>query len=1140
MNYLSLYILAAVIFPLHLLAESAPVSLPDRLRELDATQTDRLIYSQIGRANLLSDKKQVGKLVIMDYAVREYERKRDAGEAINWKNFTSTLNAAISKYNHEAKLMDDPTAISTRELDYLGLGISAIASCVKTLPQGRVANVATGGLVDGALDATDSLGQIGVELLRDYQIATRGPAEQRKAQLQITGLSARADSILNKVHSIGREVPEFATSVDTTVGLDARADIKASARENLERNQQTKDSLRLEAVEQSTNEILVLNQRVLEHVEANINAEGKLTIDYAPIAAIAGNLQGELLKAVDQSTEKIIGVISKIEDNRVTELTDQKIRQLKYQAAQSSVFLLSGLASAVDPRGAEVIGVVGSATIQVVSTVENFQATMKMAAFDGQTLVGALNLVTGIGSAVQLIFSLFAGPSPEQLILEQIAKLGERIQKLEAGMHDRFNAVDAKLVAIMYSMHQGFEEVSRGLSQVQINQRTMQNALTNLEDGLTRLNIQVFYYLRDGFQERIHEDQDYCANQGGLSPNDFERCLERYATYATRHASNSLAAGVGDAIVKQAESRTNGVDMAYAALQVELGKGLWNNIDVLGKFLSWRFQDASLVGRGTALPNLEEWSQYTQEFTRFIASQPDYLRLYSGKISDTAEKIQQVGEGLNGSLSHLATTRYEGDEPKSTILNLVSDYEDAFSKLQTAMETNRRTFRALKADGYDPFVSDLAEQPRHNRIAFEHTDRKVLRPCGDAAPIPFHKGGFPELTAPDNMGAMIPAAWHEAEAMKLGRVNICYSRVFWSGDEPYLHYDLRMAGHEEGMVRNQAKAYAKENKWAPGILIPVQNEMNFIEAVRKATRNFDGKAYLHGARVYGRVTVEVKAQFIAPELGSITARVYPVDQPEAASRHYQAYGLTMYEYSYMQGYGADPAKWPKRFGHWMVRDHGQNGWAVQKDEGGEKESLIYDELMAQWNKSMVGRMPKIENVLGKEETAKAEAQVTGLIDQHLASLRAQFAHDFLAAVETSGDLKSQMVAMGGARQTLVAAMELAYPVTMSSTDSVRALFFGADRLPSREMVLNTLQQPGELITSLKSLKEGLPAKLTSLRGQLKELALRRPQGERQPMLTQAYGRLRLLQQATELGQPLISIEEAVARIQAALKEAARG
>ncbi len=1104
---------------------SSPTELPKRLIKLNASDSDRAVYLETTKSTIFSGTPKLGILLALKFANVWYREEKKAGRKVEFEALRTSLNEVLVKVKELSKSLEDPSAVSTLGTD-LARHLTRLFRHTRlpTNPTDLVRN-----------EVIHSVADFATEVLNGTVLTSQGPSKLLRAQHELRFISLTADSILSEAYENAIADRRFADVINVTIGPETRSYVGFPAKYNLDMNLKLQDSYRTENIAADA-------RKILEHLQANLNEKGELTIDYAPIAKMLHELQGNLTQEVQTQTDKILSRLDEQDRQQKSSAEAAMIRKAKYQAASSSVYLISGIAALVDRDSAKCLQATGTASIQIASALEEYQALSQVGGWVGSRLVSSVNLVGAVASAVEGLLSLFGGTTPEQQILEEIAKLGEQIRILEKGMHERFDHVDRQLSGILYSLRAGFEEIDRGLNQSHLNQQNLLAAIAGIQSELSKLNLQTYGYLRDLSRERIEEDTQFCLQARSLSAIEFERCLQRFTAYATRHASNTLASGgTLSALGEFGGPEVRRSTQAYSSLSQELQKGLWNNINLVSGFLAWRFGNAALGSAPNPLANLSDWATYANDFTYFVSNQALFLRTHAREITHAGEAIQSVGTQLGASLSRLATSRPQVDGRISDIFQeLLYDYRAQTMEVETALDKNFSDFKRNRAKDYDPFVS-WQNQEKVFQIPFRETGRGTMGLCEGSPAIAHSKSDAPNLVLPENVHELVPHVWQMAEDMELGRVQICYRDLHWG--EPYelLHLEFKADSYSKTrdnaarVSRDDARKLDEDREAVLKLLKKDASQANryWVEVAQYSdiSKKFKDSRLLRdrflvpiGSRVYGRVSLMMQFVF-RPVQGEPLLFDSRLVQGNRADRHFGSYALTVENEGEMKNrHGADRSKWPSRHGIFQVYDSGDNGFGLSEQERGGA-SLIQNELERQWavRDGMASR-------LVKESTStivrSIDEKAAELVQANLENLRQGYSGELLAAVQTPGVLKQAIGGMTGAKQTLQSVLEYAYPQSMAA-DALRPFFFGANPLADGKTFQSDFAM-GKSVTEIRTdLVESNVARVGTLGRVLGTMVSEVPGGEEQPLLRQTLSRLELLQETVDVGYPKVPIADAV-------------
>lgn len=196
---------------------------------------------------------------------------------------------------------------------------------------------------------------------------------------------------------------------------------------------------------------------------------------------VQGEAQRAILqKLVDQGTAAADAEAAQ----RLAALKTTKF-ELKMQSSQAGFFILSQLVGASNPVLGKRIAAVGDAGIQLVSAVDKLRDNLKFA--EGLTSGGenykrmAGTIFSGNLVSIGLqLFSIFgsSGPTPEQIILDQIGALRDQLTGVQAQLNDRLDIVDQRLIALTKFSQAAFQHLFEGQIRIEEDLRIL-NRLTN-------------------------------------------------------------------------------------------------------------------------------------------------------------------------------------------------------------------------------------------------------------------------------------------------------------------------------------------------------------------------------------------------------------------------------------------------------------------------------------------------------------------------------------------------------------------------------------------------------------------------------------------------------------------------------------
>lgn len=457
-----------------------------------------------------------------------------------------------------------------------------------------------------------------------------------------------------------------------------------------------------------------------------------------------------------------------ISDARRRELERQRAEErVVFEGRRAGAFLATTALGLIDPElGRQAEGVVNAA-IEVNRAIEAFDAASKL----GEEFAGSASMaLTGnfVGAALSLV-GVFAssGPSPEELILQEIAKLRQDIANLRMEMHERFDAVDARLDAIYERLDNGLRDLEQQL------QRTTNRSLLAIRDSLV------------GIEARQATATALLLNRTDLilahmSAASLAPCLDIRSKTTLQKDEDWF----GDCVVmlgrqvqpallysEQTPVDPNSDPATFAQLLRErpnevanlsheifsTGSGLQNPQPIAGP-LDWAFSAEAYLGF------IDEWPEYRSVITDF---EYERVRIEGEKLFNAVRDMQSsliayssgapspALEGLIGSL-----------EGTGTILaDLIGRYESEFySRVLERPPLN------LLDEGEEMQVRALSMSPDMRDREWEN--------------CPFHilNGSLP---APDRAYAVLPAIVQRAVDLGIGELRYCMSTGYAQPTEEY-------------------------------------------------------------------------------------------------------------------------------------------------------------------------------------------------------------------------------------------------------------------------------------------------------------------------------------------------------------------
>jgi hypothetical protein len=367
------------------------------------------------------------------------------------------------------------------------------------------------------------------------------------------------------------------------------------------------------------------------------------------------------------------------ERERLQQAAEQKrqAHELQLQASQSGVYL-STFAGLFDPKLGKMLSVVGTTAIQVNQALTNFNVgassvdtSLIGSKFTGAQL-GSVVLAGNLVGAAMQIASLFQNnPSPDQIILEQIAQLRQQIAQLQTIMIERFDRIDRQLQEISGSLDSALRQLTViGTDLVQV-----QTQIFSLQSQVSRLELEIHDWLRNsdriplltGINTALGYEQ---RNGRRMSLSEFLNYEGLFHTWATVVVKDTTRAGPDYA---------NGIVIGN-----QLKFPLSSNINYLMQMASQFFGFPRLVPSGTRLVSLNDYLFSASAYYRLLKENPEFVSQLPGALARLKD-VASVGKQLKSVLDAAANKDLFLDTSKG----LVAFYKQKRDALKTAIASYR-------------------------------------------------------------------------------------------------------------------------------------------------------------------------------------------------------------------------------------------------------------------------------------------------------------------------------------------------------------------------------------------------------------------------------------------------------------------
>jgi hypothetical protein len=459
-------------------------------------------------------------------------------------------------------------------------------------------------------------------------------------------------------------------------------------------------------------------QQLLTHLAPNGDLRALITqtnnvvnTNFQAVLADLSEVKGTLSVVVDRQ-RSILAYIKNQQDQQALQALAAKQlqeKQLRMEAASSTVYLLSSFIGFSDPDLGKQVSVAGNAAIHLVSSITKFndfasrlKGGSSSGSFDEATALGTLVLTGNIfGSAMQIV-SLFSdsGPSPDQIIMQQLQQISQQIIELSREMNSRFDRVDQSLIDIKLNLSQiynGLTEqlasIAAGVGRLEDKVQIVESKLSRLQSDLGRMEHEIHSNELDiyrqplllainnavGHKERTGADMPYSGN----APSDYVNFESTLHTWATQLASQGI-----DAPMPTAGDPKFSDDQLAKTFSLDSLALYGNYLNVLPQV---KFNLPQLLP-GAQLPNIEDWARSAQAYVEIAREQPMHDRRFPQAVNRLAE-VRAAGKKLQDAM-RAVTIKPDGSPNMALFSAMKGFYSGKAEAFVAALEAYKRKFEA--------------------------------------------------------------------------------------------------------------------------------------------------------------------------------------------------------------------------------------------------------------------------------------------------------------------------------------------------------------------------------------------------------------------------------------------------------------
>ncbi len=680
----------------------------------------RALWKDRTRNYFAESPRHIGHALVVKLISDSYEYRKTMGVAPSQEELRVEFLNALARYNDKAAFLQSnygPKAIS----DTARANTHALNDLAALVTAGGGA-IVTGSVTIPAAVVVGTLA-LSARLFNNFNIdrsnlaaseVLRSDAAQN-ASYNIHGL----DDIVGSTARLADSDPIFQGAYDAAIGIHTNAKFHQNAHELLRDNPEFRNQ--------------VQTRQVHELVMGKLRPDGTMELSVRQIM----DLNAKHNLATQQQLESLIRHLGKKEQVEQR----QRMSQLDVNSVAARIYLLSTFIELGDKRTAQLTAAVGYSGIAVYQAVDRFRNALASASkseFVKVKELSSLILAADMaGIAKNLVGVIVGGPSPDEIMIEQINGLRKQLVALGEEMHGRFDQVDKSLNIIYREILGGFRELHGDVQAIRRDIQEMKVSLKHMESGLASIQQMLQTYLSAGFGRQLEREAIECLNASYVSQAGYENCLVRFEHSAVEVSKDPIESGdpgselMGYCPVWNDISCLNGrVSEIYSPQWSQssavappspaaspTGNPAWYKINLWSAIAERYFSDP-FTAPGERLINPGVWARYATGFAEFVLKHPDRIR-YSDTLA-AINRLMDMGSSFEYATANIFASQNRlgiGRSPTYLFENLIANYKGALVRVAKAVENKIRLLNSAKSHfGYDIWTNDLtAIDPDHNR-----------------------------------------------------------------------------------------------------------------------------------------------------------------------------------------------------------------------------------------------------------------------------------------------------------------------------------------------------------------------------------------------------------------------------------------
>ena len=284
------------------------------------------------------------------------------------------------------------------------------------------------------------------------------------------------------------------------------------------------------------------------------------------------------------------------------------------------------------------------------------------------------------------------GPSPEQIILDQIRALGKMIQAFQEENRERFERIDFELATIFAQMNAQFQKITAQLENVDFDVQTLRGGLAASLNKMDLMERHLTAYLeliaRQSFEQSMTQCLGYKERVGSTLPDsEYNRCVASILSFMQESKSTAIS---GDEI--KANTLVNLADLPKP---LDWAKQL-------NFFLQLAVQRGNYNIRQERRANPLEWARLADAFvTLAIENNEIFKRSPDLALKSILEEGQEIERSLTGTL------QAEPDHFLTMFSSLLQDYKRAARSVTAAAADIRK--RAINGQASETWLTSISD-----------------------------------------------------------------------------------------------------------------------------------------------------------------------------------------------------------------------------------------------------------------------------------------------------------------------------------------------------------------------------------------------------------------------------------------------